>query len=185
MATHNGDEYSVPDGGQMRKLRCPPALMERLILYASYYGYYFLWIDQECIDQGDSADKAIGIQAMDLIYKQADLSIAILQAFISEQRHYNAICSMSESDGSIWEEQELADLLQALEIILSDPWFTRAWTLQESTPASQQMLLFVRFDRRLEIPYRHSFVPDRLLDCCDTDYMEFDLSSSASFSLDG
>lgn len=176
-ATSTGVQYSVMENGQSRKPRCPPALLERVILYAAYYEYDFIWIDQECIDQTNAVDQSTGIQAMDLVYQQANSSIAVLQACISEQRHYDAICGMLGSDGSYWGDQQLIDLLEALELIMRDPWFERAWTLQESTSGTRQMCLFVRLEKSLELLGDHSFVPVALLDGYDTDYMELDLST--------
>ena len=149
-AMYGGPAFEVVSKGEYRPPKCPSNLLQRVIHFATFYKYEFIWIDQECIDQEDSLDKQTGIQAMDAVYHQAEKSVAVLEACIRTQRQVHALQMLMESDNLDYEY--LSDLAEALEIIMADPWFERAWPLQESICASRQMSLLVRYEAGLDIP---------------------------------
>lgn len=153
-AEYSGPTYQVLCGsGRLRSAKCPQALLKRVVAYAAKEGMRLIWIDQECIDHNDEDDKDLGIQAMDLVYEQAVCSLAVLQACIVEQRHLDALTIVHiDPTGETMCDAELRDLLEALTVIISDPWFERAWTLQESTSAARRMTLLVRYDTALSRP---------------------------------
>jgi hypothetical protein len=153
MAEYHGPPYSVRRKGVVGDPACPSDLLRRVINFARECGLDYLWIDQECIEQDDPDDKDVGIQAMDLVYQMAEESVAVLEVQINEQRHLEALGLLQVCDG----EEDLAptdlqDLIEALEIILSDHWFERTWCLQESTSAARKMALLIRRDPSLELP---------------------------------
>lgn len=134
-ADYNGQPYSVGTEAGTRSPRCPPALLERAIAYADYLGYSFVWIDQECIEQDNVDDRQRGIHSMDLVYQGAAKSVAVLETEIQEQRMIDALECLCEADDL--DENSLCDLLDTLELVVSDAWFSRAWCLQESTSGSR------------------------------------------------
>lgn len=152
-AAYFGPPYFVTCGPVLRSAVCPATLLERVIAYAAKEDMRLIWIDQECIDQEDEDDKESGIQAMDIVYEQAACSLAVLQACIMEQRHLDALTIVRiDPTGETMSDAELRDLLEAFIIVIADPWFDRAWTLQESTSAARRMILMVRYDAALKRP---------------------------------
>lgn len=144
--------YSVRRKGSLTPPKCPSLLMNWAVEFTHLKGLRLFWIDQECIDQYDPYDKSTGIQAMDLVYEQAEYSVAILATTVKEQRHLDAINSLltvydSEHDLDV---STLGDLIEILELIVADPWFERAWTLQESTSGARQMTLLIGCGDSLE-----------------------------------
>jgi hypothetical protein len=153
MADHHGTPFSVRRNGIVSAPGRPSDLLKRVINFARECGLDYLWIDAECIQQDDPKDKDVGIQDMDIVYQMAEQSVAVLEVQINEQRHLDALGLLQECSV----EQDLApadlqNLIEALEIILSDHWFERTWCLQESTSAARSMALLVRRDPALDLP---------------------------------
>ncbi|GAB7322019.1 hypothetical protein MBLNU13_g03072t1 [Cladosporium sp. NU13] len=153
MAEYHGLPYSIRRKGILGAPACPSDLLRRVINFARECGLDYLWIDQECIEQGDPDDKDTGIQAMDLVYQMAEQSVAVLEVQIHEQRHLNALGLLQVCDGEAdLAPTDLLDLIEALEIVLGDRWFERTWCLQESTSAARKMALLIRRDPSLQLP---------------------------------
>ncbi|KAK6435365.1 hypothetical protein LTR95_008451 [Oleoguttula sp. CCFEE 5521] len=146
--------FSILEPGKVsRPPRSPSSLLARCTAYAASKGLSSIWIDQECIIQDDPKDKALAIQAMDEVYDQAEECVAVLEVCFEEQRHLDAIEILIENDSNrLCNEDGTRDVCKALRLILSDPWFERAWCLQESTAGGTQMALLIRCDPRLKIP---------------------------------
>lgn len=145
---------SIMEAGRVsRAPRCPPALLARCTAFAASHDYKFIWIDQECIVQNNVQDKTLGIQAMDLVYDQAEQCVAVLEACFHKQRHLNALENLVENDSDqLWRDTGTRDACEALRVILSDPWFERTWCLQESTAGGTRMTLLIRYDPELQVP---------------------------------
>jgi hypothetical protein len=151
-ASYDGPPYAIRGNrGLLRSTPCPPALLSRVIPFTAHEGLRFFWIDQECILQDDPDDKELGIQAMDLVYENAECCVAILNAHISEQSHIDALDHLFECPPDGIDLEILPLLLEVLEIIIADPWFERAWCLQESTSGGRNMTLLALCDPDLEI----------------------------------
>jgi hypothetical protein len=153
LARYDGLPYSVRRKGIVGAPACPSDLLRRVINFARECGLDYLWIDQECIEQDDPDDKDVGIQAMDLVYQMAAQSVAVLEVQVDEQRHLDALgllqdCNVEDDLAPT----DLQDLIEALEIILSDRWFERTWCLQESTSAARKMALLIRRNPALRLP---------------------------------
>lgn len=112
----------------------------------------FIWIDQECIDQEDSEDKQVGIRAMDLVYQQAERSVAVLEVCLTEQRQVDALEIILDMTSQDLERETFLCTLEGLELITSDPWFTRAWCLQEATSGARSMTLLLKYEEGLDVP---------------------------------
>jgi Heterokaryon incompatibility protein (HET) len=110
---------------------------------------------QECIQQDNEFEKAIAIQAMDLVYVNAHVTIGLFSTMLEQQHLENLL---------FFEEQVLASLnilprgsthtttrrrqtvrvqalTEAFQRIVSDPWNTRAWVLQEAFASAGNLLI--------------------------------------------
>jgi hypothetical protein len=133
-----------------RPNKAPKSILDRAIAYASFYGIRFIWIDQECIDQDNRLDQEVGIQSMDLVYERSAAPVGILQTFLDSQWQLDTLWHLHENKDLDYDQVKRA--IQLLEHISEDPWFSRAWILQESTSAGDCIDLLVRYDSSLSIP---------------------------------
>ena len=107
-------------------------------------GFRYLWIDALCIIQDSADDKAIEIGAMDSIYSNSVLTIAVVNAtgvadgFLRTKPRLRVDIPYRCPDGALGtvqiSPQESIDLWQ-------EPLYTRAWCLQENL-LSSRLLLF-------------------------------------------
>lgn len=134
----------IQQNGSTKRSRMPSDVLYRAFRYAKSRSIDAIWIDQECINQDDPADKEDAIQAMDLVYQKSAHPIAILESWFDTQNQVDIFSSIVDP-GEIFEFD--ANKIEALADILShfavDRWFTRAWTLQESTSSGVRMLLLI------------------------------------------
>ncbi|PVH81654.1 hypothetical protein DL98DRAFT_571010 [Cadophora sp. DSE1049] len=146
---HRG-RYSVKDlQGRVRPNRAPEDVITRAAEFAAQNGIRLIWIDQECIDQEDPADKELGIQVMDKVYQRAFLSIGLLRTRIESQDTLRVLKHFGPNSDGGWgfsaAEISTHDLVESMitffEHIMKDPWHTRAWVLQEAYSAGPRMVL--------------------------------------------
>lgn len=110
------------------------------------------------------ADKTIGVEAMDLVYKNTSLCLAVLQCKITSQEQISALAKamdvslhpvLNETEWRKWIEyldrEELIVMAEVIEMITEDDYFSRAWIVQENTVASATILL-LRCDSTLSYP---------------------------------
>ena len=100
-----------------------------------------LIIKQECIEQDKPHEKELAVQAMDLVYLEAHISIGLLQSHL-QQKHLDALLFIykaihtnpsSKHGRSAFrgpQSLDLATLAEAVSLIVNDGWNTRAWVLQ-------------------------------------------------------
>lgn len=133
--------------GSIRKSRAPSRILRRAIRHAAANNLKYIWIDQECIEQQDSAEKKCAIEAMDQIYQQAHIVLSLLDARLEDDLASAARKALERPPPSIdgtnlvfqWVyRSNIQDFIEAadalcsiLEFVASDRWFTRAWILQE------------------------------------------------------
>ncbi|MCJ1464062.1 hypothetical protein MMC07_002673 [Pseudocyphellaria aurata] len=117
-----------------------PDVLHRSLAYAKHRGVNAIWIDQECINQDDPTDKENGIQAMDIVYQESHHPIAILEFFFQTQIEVDVFTSLVDFD---FEPDHIEVLGDMLSLLSQDAWFSRAWTLQESTSAGPSMMLLL------------------------------------------
>lgn len=161
-STANSDYSAFPEegpftikdlDGRRRSSLCPESLLERVIQFAAWKEMSYIWIDQECIIQDNVEDQTVGINAMDLVYENAAYSLAVLEALIPEQRHIDALELLLDGNTAELEVADnLMDLCEALQIIMADPWFERAWCLQESASGNRSMTLLIRCSENIDVP---------------------------------
>lgn len=148
----SGEFYLVRDArcpGKVRKTQAPKSIIDRAIAFAKDRDFRMIWIDQECINQSDRADKECGIRSMDNVFHDAKKVVAFLQtAAINEPIEVDALRSLSHH------ERLEPDLYRAavdtVKRISEDPWFTRAWTLQEATSGGNTLELSMKCNPTLK-----------------------------------
>jgi hypothetical protein len=106
-------------------------------------GFRYLWIDALCIIQDSAEDKAIEINAMERIYSNSTLTIAVVGAtgvadgFLKTKPRLSVSIPYRCPDGALGtlqvSPQETVDLWQ-------EPLYTRAWCLQENLLSSRLIL---------------------------------------------
>lgn len=136
--------------GTVREARAPRRILRRAIRHAAAEGLRHIWIDQECIEQQDSAEKERAIASMDEIYRDAHTVLPLLDARLEDKLVLAARKALALPAPSLdfdmtrgviqWLRHPPAieafldaadDLCSILEFVATDRWFTRAWILQE------------------------------------------------------
>ncbi|KAK7917497.1 HET-domain-containing protein [Apiospora marii] len=120
----------------------PPTIQDAAWLTREL-GYQYLWIDRYCIPQDDPRAKHDQIQRMDLVYKQAQLTIIAAAGDgpefglpgIGDRPRQIQACAQLDNDLYLVE----GDLI--CESIRDSRWIRRAWTYQESI-CSQKCIVF-------------------------------------------
>ena len=154
------DIIVVTANGKVNKSPEPVDVLHRASAYALRHGMNRIWIDQYCIDQADQLDKQVGIQAMDNVYQHSSHPIAILESFIETQDQLNALAKLFT--GKELQVHEIEDLEETLCELSEDAWFTRAWTLQESTSAGSSMMLLIGCSLDLDKPEELGTTPGEI-----------------------
>ncbi|KAI0116856.1 hypothetical protein F4814DRAFT_439428 [Daldinia grandis] len=124
-----------------------PMIWNRVLNYAEHVGCKDIWIDKECIDQENEAEKEAAIQSMHLVYKLSRWPIALLTRRIKTAEELDLLTSLMCNDIAPEDEPAVLDLLDG---ITSDLWWTRAWTFQEDYRASTRMTLLLPHHWSLE-----------------------------------
>ncbi|KAI0872855.1 heterokaryon incompatibility protein-domain-containing protein [Hypoxylon argillaceum] len=130
------------------------SVFERVRKYMIRYNLRYLWIDRECIMQEDSEEKKRAVQAMDLVYSyskhpigllyQPIMSIAELELLAKLITWQSVIKSGSRYKlSSSLSPMARTKTLELLESIISDRWWTRAWTYQENYRGGTYMKLLI------------------------------------------
>lgn len=134
-------EVLTDDNGK-RPSTVPPDFLHRSVAYATHRDINAIWIDQESINQNDPIDKENGIQAMDIVYQDSRYPIAVLEFFFQTQIEVDVFTSVI-SDMLDFDPGQIESLEDVLSSLSQDLWFSRAWTLQESTSAGASMMLLL------------------------------------------
>ncbi|KAI8961838.1 heterokaryon incompatibility protein-domain-containing protein [Daldinia sp. FL1419] len=124
-----------------------PTVWKRVLKYAEYVGCKNIWIDNECIDQEDEAEKEAAMQSMHLVYSLSKWPIALLTRRIKTTEELELLANLMCDEVDPEDEPAVLDLLND---ITSDLWWTRAWTFQEDYRASTRMMLLIPHHRGLE-----------------------------------
>lgn len=121
----------------------PPDVLHRSVAYATNRGVNAIWIDQESVNQDDPIDKENSIQVMDIIYQDSQHPIAILEFFFQSQIEVDVFTSVVDFDFVEFDPNQIEVLEDVLFRLSQDSWFSRAWTLQESTSAGASMIILL------------------------------------------
>ncbi|KAF2158469.1 hypothetical protein M409DRAFT_61628 [Zasmidium cellare ATCC 36951] len=154
-STHESDKvgnYWVEHShtGEVVGVKVRNCIIDRATKYLLFTGFDIFWIDRICINQDDQEEKQEAMNSMDLIYKHANKSVALLSTPIRSQSELCILvrlvsgefafstgghCKLSQSVS--WTTMKKA--MQVLRRITKDSWWTRAWTLQEEYVAGVKM----------------------------------------------
>ena len=138
-------------------------VLDRVTKYVEYCESELFWIDMECIDQNDPKKKEAAIQSMDQVYSLSDFPVGLLSVQIESEEHMSLLTellcgefvrdekktSSTEYDLGI-SPRKAQKALTLLELLTSDPWWTRAWTFQEDYRSSIKMTLLISHHPSLE-----------------------------------
>ncbi|CAN9441082.1 unnamed protein product [Alternaria alternata] len=150
-------DEATPDAPS-RSINCPIMVFHRAWCFARARKIPYIWIDQECIYQENTEDKQRHLQIMDRIYKKSKWTVAILSTEIPDAMlSALALCLQPDDEEllpmpqfqnwpdsvDIWPlyDDFKENHIEILSSVLSDRWFTRAWTFQERCCASACVLL--------------------------------------------
>lgn len=176
--------YEVRDlDGNVRVNRALDDVLDRAVDVANSFGLRMIWIDQECLPQPpqdsispDKEDKALGIQAMDIIYNRAFVTCGLQDVVISSYLQLQTILGLASSSNEqagiprITNYRELDIILDFLDKIKNDRWYSRAWVIQEAISAGDNLCLVFRrgpgvvAQTKARMPTRRSGLPKHTLE---------------------
>lgn len=143
--------------GKVRNSRALDDVLDRAVDVANTFGLRMIWIDQECLPQPpeDSTpphqkDKELGIQAMDIIYNRAFVTAGLQDVKLANQSQLETIRHLVMEANTDREPQgdlnnhALRDIIDFLEHVKNDRWYTRAWVVQEAISAGANLALTLR-----------------------------------------
>lgn len=150
--------YKVRDlDGNVRANRALDDVLDRAVDVANSFGLRMIWIDQECLPQPpqDSIsphkeDKEAGIQAMDIIYNRAFVTCGLQDVVMSNHLQLETILGLASKSNrqggtlTITNHRQLDIVLEFLDKVKGDRWYTRAWVVQEAISAGDNLCLVFR-----------------------------------------
>lgn len=164
--------------GRVRSSRALDDILERAVDVANTFGLRMIWIDQECLPQppedslpSHQKDKELGIQAMDIIYNRAFITAGLQDVKLANQSQLETIRHLileanadKEPRGGL-SSHGLRDIIDFLEQVKNDRWYTRAWVVQEAISAGANLALTFRrgpgvvFRPKARVPNRRRGLP--------------------------
>ncbi|KIM95565.1 hypothetical protein OIDMADRAFT_33660 [Oidiodendron maius Zn] len=126
-----------------------PSIHSLLLSKRSPWTSVLVWIDSICINQSDNAEKSQQVcSLMRYIYREASCVIgwlgessdASIALYISKMVPY--FQSMTEINQAKLSTGEWAVAMKEFERFLSNPWFERAWIIQEIAVSSNPILRY-------------------------------------------
>ncbi|KAK4184901.1 heterokaryon incompatibility protein-domain-containing protein [Podospora australis] len=154
--TTNTDNIIQFSGTEGIPISALPQTLQDAVLITRRQGFRYLWVDALCIIQDSWEDKALEIQKMGTIYRQATLTIAaassrsatqgFLRSFAPEHMASVPSCTvpLHKDKGTV----VLAVAKVKPEGHLLEPLRMRGWCFQESI-LSQRLVIFSKFELRL------------------------------------
>jgi hypothetical protein len=127
-----------------RRIKCPDMVFHRAFTFARKHRIRHVWIDQECIDQDDPADISKHLKMMDQLYAQSSYTLAVLSNTLKTPEQVSALTAMLQTT-----QITGTPLIDALDHVFSDTWFTRTWTMHEqycTRPGSLRLLVPIEPD---------------------------------------
>lgn len=136
-------------------------VLRRAAAFLRYINVDKLWIDKECIVQHDSEEKETAMHAMDLVYQCADNPFGLLTATVQDElelRYFALLLQgdMVKTDARGYKLERGTtiarawNVIQLLDTITRDKWWTRAWTFQENYRGGGKMCLLMPHSPSLE-----------------------------------
>jgi hypothetical protein len=152
----------LTEGRPGRKNKVRNIVITRARCFAKHVGSSLFWIDQECVNQRSKIDKQMAMDAMDRVYNGSRYPVGLLWTKLYAESHMSALWSLlhgnltrySKRDGSSIlvddDSEKVKEVLDLLELLRKDRWWSRAWIFQEEYLGGQRMVLLVRHTQRLE-----------------------------------
>lgn len=151
--------YTIMDpthGDSSAPSKVRDCVLDRVTRFAEHHGIDLIWIDDECINRNDPNEHEMAIQSMDLIYNFSEYPVGLLTKPLKSQACLELLQRLLRSefvetsgDGESVELKLRATVEMALEVvelldyITSDKWWTRAWIFQEDYRSSLKMNLLI------------------------------------------
>ena len=132
--------------GSSPVLRNAPLTIRDAITAVKCLGYRYIWIDKYCIRQGDTVEKALTIQNMDIIYENSDATLVAVHGD-SEKAGFPGVSSTQREHQLSFSHQGrrfISTLPSITGAMKESVWNTRGWTYQEAR-LSRRCLFFTRF----------------------------------------
>lgn len=103
----------------------------------------YLWVDAVCINQNDNREKNHQVKLMSDIYSRADKVLVFLglEDGCSEAFDYFDAVSKARDNDSPLPTNNSSKLLLAFWNLLSKPWWSRVWVIQEFVLATKEPLI--------------------------------------------
>lgn len=150
--------YTVRDlDGTIRPNRALDDVLDRAVDVANTFGLRMIWIDQECLPQPPQdtfspykEDKELGIQAMDIVYNRAFVTAGLQDVKLSDQTQLDTILKLASDANKGGRPKcmsgyhELGLIVDFLDRVSRDRWYTRAWVIQEAISAGDNLSLVFR-----------------------------------------
>ena len=131
-------------------------VFQRAMSYADYHRVNLIWIDNECINRDDQDEHEMAMQSMDLIYSFSKYPVGLLTKPIKTAEQLDLLQGLLHSDFveyfggpdpprlviemSVETASKIVDLL---DYVTSDKWWTRAWIYQEDHRSAAKMTLLI------------------------------------------
>ncbi|MCJ1428054.1 hypothetical protein MMC29_005961 [Sticta canariensis] len=147
------------ENSKIQSTSTPPDVLHRAIAFASAHHLNAIWIDQECIIQENPQDKGDGIQAMDIVYQESSHPVAIAEFSFQTKEEIDVFASIADPERYAFDPFKIDDLCNVLADLSTDAWFSRAWTLQESSSAGVSMMLLLGCPLGIDKPTCFGSIP--------------------------
>ncbi|KAH8708368.1 hypothetical protein GQ44DRAFT_763524 [Phaeosphaeriaceae sp. PMI808] len=133
-------EYRILVDGTYRAIRCPRIVFHRSVRFARQKQCDLIWIDQECIKQKDTVnyeeDLEYHLQVMDRVYGESICTVAPLSTMVFlEGEVVERLLDWPKNEAATGSWSSLFGRLRM------DPWFLRAWTMNERFCAREVYIL--------------------------------------------
>lgn len=132
-------------------------VLKRASRYANHIRCPYIWIDQYCIDQTNEIEKRISIDSMHLVYSGSEFPVALLSTVLKTANSILLLRALldgelASEDGinADCDKRKIEQVLNLLQSISADRWWTRAFTFQEEYLSGIRMMLLVRVIPKLE-----------------------------------
>lgn len=144
-----------------------PKVIEDAIVVTKAIGLQYLWVDQYCIDQTNSAEKHFQIKRMDSIYERAQ--ITFLAAAGPDQTYglpgVSSRLRTPQRNASVGTTTLSSTFTHPWHAMRASTWSTRGWTYQEA----------VLSRRRLVFTDEQTYFECNNMNCCESLWTSLDI----------
>jgi hypothetical protein len=139
-------------------------VIQRALRYADHVKSPFIWVDQDCVDQKNTARKRVAMDSMDLVYSRSRFPVGLMATILNTEDEISALRSLlggelaSEGDITILcDRQMIKRTMDLLKRFSKDRLWGRAWVFQEEYVAGTSMNILIRHRPELEQVKRDKF----------------------------